>query len=162
MRCFKGSKDSGFSMLEIVLVIGLFGIVSYVMFGAMTDADNAQHRLNMQLRMRHVLDKTASEISEGSGFFVTVKKSNSVYYACYDREGKRTENKSNTIEYGVTDLANFKIPGKECLGSKFVAYIKPDAKKLEADIYIYMINEKTAKKQAGYKKPIKIILNRGF
>lgn len=154
--------QDGFSMIEIIVVAGLFGIMSYVLFNALTDADNAQHRLDMQLRMRHVLDKTMTEVSYGYAYFVPIRDKKFYYYACFDREGKRTETKNGSIEYGIMSAPNVKAPAEECKGSKFMSYVQTDSQKKEARIIVCTVNEKTAKKQACYKKPTILPLSRGY
>lgn len=153
---------SGFTMMEMVIVLGVFGIFSYVAFNAMTDADTAQSTLQRQLAMRQVLDRTIAEVSEESGFFMALKEENGVYFACYDREGKRKPSKFQSIEYGITFVEDLKIPTKDCLGSKFMVYVKPFSGKHFSEVYVFAINEKTAKKQRSYKRPIKVMMNRGF
>ena len=163
MPNFPDLKDKdGFSLIEIIVVAGLFGIMSYVLFGALTSADNAQHKLDMQLRMRHVLDKTIAEVTHGTGFFVPMDDSKAYYYSCFDREGKKIQNTSGTIEYGIIVTSNVKSTTKVCIGGKFMSYIQTDLVNKRASIAICTINEKTGKKQACYKKPVVVPVARGY
>ena len=63
----------------------------------MTGANDAQHSLNMQLRMRYIPNKTTAEVGEEAGNFVFISSENRALYACFDRNDKRVRTQNEVI-----------------------------------------------------------------
>lgn len=141
--------ESGFSLIEVMVVVALLGLVAVISSEHLSKVERTARDIHEKLKARHVLDRSIAEIITSGGFFPPqiVGGKAVTYIACYNLQGLMIANQRDNVGFIAKALADVTQPSGLCPNAKFELHITPaiDGSN-NADLAVIVVTKQGTKK----------------